>query len=73
LHEQGKGEATYERENMNGGMMMFYKKRRKSNLFDYTLTAVSTGAIAYLITKSMRENGEKDVDSRQDLSDMQGK
>lgn len=53
--------------------MMFYKKRRKSNLFDYTLTAVSTGAIAYLMTKSMRENGEKDVDSRQDLSDMQGK
>jgi UDP-N-acetylmuramyl tripeptide synthase len=73
LYEQDKDEATYERVKMNGGMMMFYKKRRKSNLFDYTLTAVSTGAIAYLMTKSMRENGEKDVDSRQDLSDMQGK
>ncbi|MDR0136470.1 hypothetical protein RFW18_01830 [Metabacillus idriensis] len=52
---------------------MFYKKRRKSNLFDYTLTAVSTGAIAWLMTKSMRENVEKGVDSRQDLSEMQGK
>lgn len=73
LYEQRKVEATYGREIMNGGMIMFYKKRRKSNLFDYTLTAVSTGAIAWLVTKSMRENGENDVDSRHDLSDMQGK
>lgn len=52
---------------------MFYKKRKKYTFFDMTLTAVSTGAIAYLMTKSMRDDEDRHVDSRQDLSDLQGK
>lgn len=52
---------------------MFYKKRKKYNFFDITLTAVSTGAIAYLMTKSMRDDEGRHVDRGQDLSDLQGK
>ncbi len=52
---------------------MFYKKRKKYTFLDMTITAVSTGAIAYLMTKSMRDGEDRHVDSRQNLSDIQGK
>jgi hypothetical protein len=50
---------------------MFYKKRKKYNFFDITLTVVSTGAIAYLMTKSTRDDEDRHVDKRQNLSDLQ--
>ncbi|MGP1906646.1 hypothetical protein ACTSEZ_00640 [Metabacillus sp. JX24] len=49
---------------------MFYKKKKKATLFDFTVTAASSGAIAYILAKSMQKHGGENDGPRRDMSDI---
>ncbi len=55
----------------NGGMSMFYKKKKKATLFDFTVTAASTGAIAYILAKSMQKHMGENDGPRREMSDIE--